>query len=158
MAKQEAKEEVKAVSIKPDLTKYHTGVSGSGKKTKNCGDETAAALDGFTLDEVLAVASKLTDVSQKELRAKYEHLNTGMQIMNLRNRVRGAVNKLNKAHEADASIQSGTVHLGLETEKGTAAVAKRRATAATDKAAREAKAAKNAEAKAAKEAKGKKAA
>lgn len=157
MAKQE-EQEAKPVSIKPDLTKYHSGVSGSGKKTKNCGDDIAAALDGFTLDEVLAVASKLTDVTQKELRAKYEHLNTGMQIMNLRNRIRGAVAKLNKAHEADASVQSGSVHLTLETEKGTAAVAKRREAAATAKAAREKTAADNAEKKAAKEAKGKKAA
>lgn len=148
--------EEKEVRIKPDLEKYVNGVSGSGKKTKNCGDEIAAALDGFTVEEIRAVASKMTDVTQKELEAKYAHLNVGMQIMNLRNRIRGAVNKLDKAHEADKAVVPGLKTLAYETEKGQAAVTKRRAAQAKDKADREAKAEKNAEAKAAKEAKGKK--
>jgi hypothetical protein len=147
--------EEKEVRIKPDLEKYVNGVSGSGKKTKNCGDEIAAALDGFTVEEIRAVASKMTDVSQKDLEAKYSHLNVGMQIMNLRNRIRGAVNKLDKAHEADKAVVPGLKTLGYETEKGQASVTKRRAAQAQAKTDREAKAAKAAEAKAAKPAKGK---
>ena len=155
-AKVEAVEE-KEVRIKPDLTKYHKGVSGSGKKTMNCGDGIAEQLDGFTLDEVLAVASKMTDQTQKDLRAKYEHLNPGMQIMNLRNRIRGAVGKLDKMHEADKAVVAGLPALAIECEKGQAAVTKRRAAQADEKAKREATATANAEAKAKKEAaKGKK--
>lgn len=149
MAKTDAKEEgPKEVRIKPDLEKYVNGVSGSGKKTKNCGDEIAQALDGFTVEEIRAVASKMTDTPVKELTAKYEHLNVGMQIMNLRNRIRGAVNKLDKAHEADKAVVPGLKTLGYETEKGQAAVTKRRATAAAAKKDREAKAEANAKAKA----------
>jgi len=155
MANAKEDEGTKEVRIKPDLEKYVNGVSGSGKKTKNCGDAIAEALDGFTVEEIRAVASKMTDTTQKDLEAKYEHLNVGMQIMNLRNRIRGAVNKLDKAHEADNAVPAGLVQLGYEVEKGQAAVAKRRAAAAKAKEDREAKAAKNAEAKAAKPAKGK---
>ena len=152
-AKEAVEEGTKAVVIKPDLTKYHKGVSGSGKKTMNCGDEIAAALDGFTVEEIRSVASKMTDVSQKDLEAKYEHLNVGMQIMNLRNRIRGAVNKLDKAHEGDKAVVAGLPTLTLYTEKGAAAVTKRRAADAKAKADREAKAAAAAKAKADKPAK-----
>ena len=152
-AKEEVVEEgTKEVRIKPDLEKYVNGVSGSGKKTKNCGDEIAAALDGFTADEIRAVASKMTDTPVKDLEAKYSHLNVGMQIMNLRNRIRGAVNKLDKAHEADKAVVAGIPTLKLETQGGQAAVTKRRAAsakAAEDKAAKAEKAAAD---KAAKEA------
>jgi hypothetical protein len=154
-AKAETSAEEKEVRIKPDLEKYVNGVSGSGKKTKNCGDEIAAALDGFTVEEIRAVASKMTDVTQKDLEAKYEHLNVGMQIMNLRNRIRGAVNKLDKAHEADKAVVPGLKTLSYETEKGTAAVTKRRAAQAKAAEDRTAKAEANAKAKAEKPAKGK---
>jgi len=155
MANAKAEEETKEVRIKPDLEKYVNGVSGSGKKTKNCGDEIATALDGFTVEEIRAVASKLTDTSQKDLEAKYAHLNVGMQIMNLRNRIRGAVNKLDKAHEADKAVVAGLPTLALICEKGQAAVTKRRAAQAKAAEDRAAKAEANAREKAAKEAKGK---
>jgi len=155
-------EEVKEVRIKPDLEKYVNGVSASGKKTKNCGDEIATATDGFSVEELAAVASKLRDIPAKDLVAKYAHLNVGMQAMNLRNLIRGGVAKLNKAHEADKAVVAGIPTLKLECAKPQAAVAKRNAAAAAAKAAADAKAAKNAEAKAAKAAakpaKGKKAA
>jgi hypothetical protein len=150
MANAKAEEETKEVRIKPDLEKYVNGVSGSGKKTKNCGDPVAEALDGFTVEEIRSVASRMCDIPVKELTEKYEHLNVGMQIMNLRNRIRGAVNKLDKGHEADKAVVAGLPTLALETEKGQAAVAKRRAAAAKAADERAAKAAAKAKEKPAK--------
>lgn len=153
-------QEVKEVRVRPNLENYVNGVSGSGKRTKNCGDGVAVATDGFTIDEIRSVASKLLDVPVNELTDKYAHLNVGMQIMNLRNRIRGAVNKLDKAHEADKAVVPGLKTLALYTEKGQAAVAKRNAAADKAREEREKKAAakKAADAKAKPPAKGKKAA
>lgn len=145
-----AKEETKEVRIKPDLEKYVNGVSGSGKRTKRADDPIAEALDGLTVDEVAGIASRMTDTPKKELIEKYAHLNVGMQRMNLGNRIRGAVNKLDAAHEKDKAVVAGLPTLALECSKPHEARDKRIAKAADEKAAREAKAAKNAEAKAAK--------
>lgn len=134
MADAKGTEEIKdgKVSIKPNLGKYVTGVSGSGKKTKRSDHPVSATLDGFTLDEVYTVASKMTDVSQKGLKEKYSHLNVGMQRMNLGNRIRGAVQKLDKMHEADKAVVPGLRTLAIECEKPAAAAAKRTATKAAD--------------------------
>ena len=163
MADAKQEEVVKEVRIKPDLEKYVNGVSASGKKTKNCGDDVAVATEGFSVEELATVASRMREIPAKELIAKYAHLNVGMQAMNLRNLIRGGVAKLDKAHEADKAVVAGIPTLKLECAKPQAAVTKRAEAAAKDKADREAKAAKNAEAKAAKKAakpaaKGKKAA
>jgi hypothetical protein len=126
-AKEDAAEEgtTEGVKIKPDLEKYVDGVSGSGKKTKRADHPVSAALDGFTLEETYAVAQALTEISVKELTAKYSHLNVGMQRMNLGNRIRGAVAKLDKAHEADSKVVAGMPTLELVCRDPRAAVAKR---------------------------------
>ncbi len=139
MAKQE-EAEVKEVRIKPKLENYVSGVSGSGKRTKNCGDDIAAALDGFTLEEVQKVASKMRDIPVKELAAKYEHLNVGQQRMNLGNLIRGAVAKLDKAHDKDKAVVPGLKTLKIECDPFADAVSKRTKAAATAKAEREKKA------------------
>lgn len=144
-----AKQEEKEVRIKPKLENYQNGVSGSGKRTKNCGDEIAQALDGFTVEEVTAVASAMRDVPAKELTEKYAHLNVGQQRMNLGNLIRGAVAKLDKAHDKDKAVVAGLPTLKIECDRFAGAVAKRAKAAADAKAAREAKAAENAKAKAA---------
>lgn len=143
MAEKEATKEVK---IKPDLEKYVTGVSGSGKRTKRCKDAVATALDGFTLDETLAVASELTETPVKELQGKYSHLNVGMQRMNLGNRIRGAVAKQDKAREKDKSVANGLKLLQIACEKPRAAADKRAVAKAAK--AKEAEAKKEAAAKA----------
>lgn len=148
MANAKAEEATKEVRIKPDLEKYVNGVSGSGKRTKRANDDVAAALDGFTLDEVYAVAKSMCDISVKELTEKYEHLNVGMQRMNLGNRIRGAVAKLDKAHEGDKAVVAGLPTLKLNCDKPRAAATKRGAAQAEAKATREAKAEANAKAKA----------
>jgi colicin import membrane protein len=150
-------EEVKEVRVKPDLEKYVNGVSGAGKRTKRSDHPVAAALDGFTIDETYTVASKFCEISEKELRDKYGHLNVGMQRMNLGNRIRGEVNKRDKAHEADKAVVVGLKALAFETEKPRAAATKRGAAQAKAKSDREAKAEANAKAKE-KEGKAKKAA
>ena len=149
MAKQEVKEEgTKEVRIKPKLENYVNGVSGSGKRTKNCNDDIAQAVDGFTLEEIQKVVSKMRDIPVKELSEKYAHLNVGMQIMNLRNLIRGAVSKLDKAHDKDKAVVAGLKTLKIECDPFAGAVKTRNKTAADAKAAREKKAEENAKAKA----------
>lgn len=129
MAEQEKDTGSKKVRIKPDLSKYVSGVSGSGKKTKRSDDDVAQALDGFTIAEVYAVASQMADTSVRDLQSKYGHLNDGMQRMNLGNRIRGAVAKLDKAHEKDKAVVTGLKTLAINCAKPRSAVATRRAEA-----------------------------
>lgn len=81
---------------KYDCSKYVRKISGklnlsaSGNATMDNGDELARKLRGLGLDDVYAQASKVLGESQAALRAKYEHLNEGMQRMNLGNRMRAA--------------------------------------------------------------------
>ena len=76
---------------------YQKSRTSAGKPSLNCGDEVASAVSGLTLDNKYVVASKILKVPEADLRAKYEHLNTGMQGMNLGNRIRGAVTKDEKS-------------------------------------------------------------
>ena len=81
---------------KYDCSKYvrkvngKTNVSASGNATMDNGDALAKKLRGAELDDVYAEASKVLGESQAALRAKYAHLNPGMQRMNLGNRMRAA--------------------------------------------------------------------
>ena len=133
-------EESKA-SVAPDTSKYTKAKSASGGASLNNGDEVAQALTGATLDECFRLAAKAVDETQKALKERYGHLNEGMQRMNLGNRIRGAVGKMNKAEDG-----SGTGFLASEGKFITEAVAKRNAKAEAD-----AKAKAKADAKAAKE-------
>ena len=63
-----------------------------GHVSVDCADAIATKLRGKTLDDVYAFAAKALGETEKELFAKYKHLNVGMQRMNLGNRVRAAVN------------------------------------------------------------------
>lgn len=65
-------------------------VSAAGNATMDNGDALAKQLRGAELDEVYRQASAILGVPQTELRAKYKHLNVGMQRMNLGNRMRAA--------------------------------------------------------------------
>lgn len=88
--------DVKIAKIKGtefNLSRYFVGDTRteSGRRTIDCADETAANLRGMPLNEVYGhVAEKLGE-TVKSLQAKYEHLNPGMQRMNLGNRLRGAL-------------------------------------------------------------------
>jgi hypothetical protein len=65
-------------------------VSAKGNATMDNGDELAKQLRGAELDDVYALASKALGETQTALKAKYGHLNVGMQRMNLGNRIRAA--------------------------------------------------------------------
>lgn len=63
-------------------------------KPHDNGDPVARLLrDAHTLDDVYKVTAKHLKVPEKELRAKYGHLNPGQQRMNCGNRLRGAWKK-----------------------------------------------------------------
>lgn len=64
----------------------------SGNASVHCNDETANKLLGKTLDECYSIAATICEEDEGELRAKYGHLNTGMQRMNLGNKIRGVLN------------------------------------------------------------------
>lgn len=66
------------------------------------GDDVAQMLRGMELDDVFEMASKKLNVEENELRAKYGHLNAGMQRMNLGNRIRKAFRDADKAYHDQA--------------------------------------------------------
>jgi hypothetical protein len=65
-------------------------LSASGNATMDNGDDLAKSLRGAELDEVYKQASAILGETQTALKAKYAHLNVGMQRMNLGNRMRAA--------------------------------------------------------------------
>jgi len=75
---------------KADLTRYKHVFSASGSSSLDCGDDLAKQLRGATLDEVYKQAAKLLREPEAALRKRYDHLNVGMQRMNLGNRMRAA--------------------------------------------------------------------
>jgi hypothetical protein len=62
----------------------------SGRRAMDCDDDISKALRGMDIDQVYATAALNLECPEDELRAKYGHLNIGMQRMNLGNRIRGA--------------------------------------------------------------------
>lgn len=103
-APKEAPEDDGKVHIRPDLEKYTSTVSSSGSKSQHSGDTVASALAGLTVNEVATIASamlstKETPVTVDELLTRYQKLNIGQQRMNLGNRIRGALNRLEKETE-----------------------------------------------------------
>lgn len=74
-----------------DCRAYVKTVSPGGNFTMHNGDAVALQLDAKSLDDVYKAAAKTLGVPESELRARYAHLNVGMQRMNLGNRMRGAL-------------------------------------------------------------------
>jgi hypothetical protein len=75
-----------------DVSNYEKVKNASGHTSLDCGDDIAQTLRGKTLDEVYATAAKKLKEPEKDLRAKYKHLNAGMQRMSLGNRLRKVLN------------------------------------------------------------------
>ncbi len=158
--------------IRANTEKYQRAKAASGAMSQHNGDVVASTLAGLPLESVLAIASTMTSV---DLSTKYAHLNPGQQRMNLGNRIRGAVAKINKSIEkaeaALAAFHASEAKEGVEApvvpsvtgEQALTAVAAEYVAAAKAaaeleaKAAADAKAAKEAEAKAKAEAKAAKA-
>jgi len=136
---EDKKTEDEGVVIRPNLENYTTGKSASGKKTHHTGDHVATAMDGMTVEEVAGIGAQLIPDagSATALIERYSNLNVGMQRMNIGNRIRAVVAKLEKE----------------EAGKGTAAFDKASGTAVKARNKRVAAAAKEAEAKAKEKAK-----
>ncbi len=98
--------------IAADVSKYQKSKSASGSVSLNNGDRVATAMNGLTLDEAYDLAAEVATVPVDELKAKYAHLNIGQQRMNLGNRIRGVLNKLDKAYDTakDAGKDPESVH------------------------------------------------
>ena len=64
----------------------------SGNPTVDNNDDVAGKLRGMAIEGVYALAAIELGIAQEVLRTKYEHLNVGMQRMNLGNRIRGIRN------------------------------------------------------------------
>ena len=101
------------VEIKPDTSKYVTARTAGGGKAQNCGDAVATALAGASVDEILKIVAEACGGTQKEWREKYAHLNVGQQRMNLGNRLRGVVNKMNKETEGSGDKYITEICSGL---------------------------------------------
>jgi colicin import membrane protein len=87
-------------SLKERRKKYTSQRVGKGRDARitiDCNDNIAEKLRGMHIEEVYSAAASELGVSAKSLKQKYGHLNLGMQRMNLGNRIRGSVNKRNKA-------------------------------------------------------------
>lgn len=74
-----------------NLDNYEKVKAPGGGTSYHNGDPVAEKLAGKSLDEVYAQAAKTLKVDEKELRAKYKHLNPGMQRMSLGNRMRSVL-------------------------------------------------------------------
>jgi len=149
--------EVKDALVKINRERYTTSRTASGAKSLSNGDDIAKALEGLPIVSLYEVADKL--FVENEFRANYGKLNTGMQRMNLGNRIRGFVSKRD-ADNAKAEADGKKPKLsGLEAVAKAAAPFRKEADKALAEAekAKEAKKAEAAKKKAEAEAKKKKA-
>jgi len=118
MAKKEKVQETPEVEagktvVRPDTTNYQKAKAASGATTQHNGDPVACAVEGATLDEVYGLAAEVLETPVADLQAKYDHLNGGMQRMNLGNRIRGVVNRLNKEAEGSGDSYITEVSSGI---------------------------------------------
>ncbi|AIZ01482.1 hypothetical protein J3_0035 [Vibrio phage J3] len=84
--------------VRPDVDKYQKTRTAKGNTSLHSGDVVAVGLAPLVLSEVYAVAAEMMGVDVDTLVAKYQHLNEGMQRMNLGNRIRGAIAALDKGN------------------------------------------------------------
>lgn len=95
-------ESIKTV-IRPDTSEYTTVRAAGGGKSQICGDAVSRALVGMTVGDVKSVAKAFGfgDVD------KYDHLNAGQIRMNLGNRIRGAVSKMEAIYVVEEDEETG---------------------------------------------------
>lgn len=73
-----------------DLSNYVKVKTAAGNTSLSNGDELAKKLQGKDIEDVYRMAAKALDLTVKDLKSRYSHLNVGMQRMNLGNRMRAA--------------------------------------------------------------------
>ncbi|MCK5609693.1 hypothetical protein KAR91_47910 [Candidatus Pacearchaeota archaeon] len=96
-----SKEKDKSVNI--DRTKYNASRSASGSKSLSNGDEVATALEGLTIDDLFSIGDSLLG---EDFRSRYASLNTGMQRMNMGNRIRNKVKQIDAEDNAKIGIDA----------------------------------------------------
>lgn len=85
--------------VPANLSQYHVDKekkTAGGHASVDSNDTLAQKLRGKSIDEVYREAALVLKEDATALRAKYAHLNVGMQRMNLGNRMRAAVMKVEK--------------------------------------------------------------
>lgn len=105
----EVQTEKKEQLIKVDPSRYQKAKSASGNVSRNNGDAVATALAGQPLENVYGIASEMCDTAKEDLEQKYAHLNPGQQRMNLGNKIRGAVNRMDKKAESEEGKKEGAI-------------------------------------------------
>jgi hypothetical protein len=92
MTGRKLKSEQKHGILEPNMSKYvrGLGLTVHGNRTIDINDKVAQQLRGTDVKEMYQIAAKALGEPVRTLRAKYGHLNIGMQRMNLGNRMRGA--------------------------------------------------------------------
>ena len=75
----------------PQYQGYKVEIGGRVRRSMDKGDSVAQQLRGMTYDEVYKFASKIVNASVSDLRSRFDHLNPGMQRMNLGNMIRKAM-------------------------------------------------------------------
>ncbi len=84
-------------SVVRHFSQYEKHKTATGNTSYDTGDELAVALRGLDLDGIYAKAAKVLGETVTDLKGDYQHLNVGMQRMNLGNRIRGALKKAAQA-------------------------------------------------------------
>ncbi len=78
--------------LDPEATeKYVVCITSGGRKSKHKGDRVSVMLEGKSIEEVYQIVSEMTQTPEQTLRAKWAHLNNGMQRMNAGNFLRRAL-------------------------------------------------------------------
>lgn len=78
-------------NVKADVSSYVRVKTAAGHTSLHNGDAVASKLAGKELKDVYALVAKEVDIPKSQLVARYQHLNAGMQRMNLGNVLRGAL-------------------------------------------------------------------
>ena len=79
--------------LDPEATeKYVICVTSGARKSKHKGDPVSVMLEGKSIDEVYQTVSEMTQTPEQTLRARWAHLNNGMQRMNAGNFLRRSLN------------------------------------------------------------------
>jgi len=110
------------LTVNPD--NYVQTTSASGKKSMRRDDEVANAMDGLPIESIHALGQKLL---KEDTSAKYQHLNVGMQRMNVGNRLRKFVKEAAEGEDRAGSLADAAAPLHARAEKVRDVEAKRKA-------------------------------
>lgn len=101
MSKAKDKNEIAEVNI--DRDNYNKTVTPSGVRSLNNGDEVASLLNDLSSDELFKVSKEFLG---EDFKARYKSLNQGMQRMNLGNRIRAAVHRIDNEDNKKVGIDA----------------------------------------------------